>query len=99
LYTEYEKLKKDFGQEMAKKVIKFRLSHFPEMERVSEEEGILEETQCRAVEHCDVYYVREQFESAKKSFEAFRADLPEEAVGIEVYESKEAIEVCCMSWK
>jgi hypothetical protein len=94
LYVEYAKLKKNYGQEMAKKIIKFRLSHFSEMKRVSEEEGILEETQCRAVEHCDVYYVRKQFKSAMKSFEVFKADLPEEAAGIQVYESKEAIEVC-----
>lgn len=47
---------------MAKKIIKFRLSHSPEMKRVSEEENILDEMQCRAVEHSEVYYVREQFD-------------------------------------
>jgi hypothetical protein len=62
LYVDDAKLKRNYGQEMAKKIIKFRLSHFPEMKRVSEEENILDEMQCRAVEHSEVYYVREQFD-------------------------------------
>jgi hypothetical protein len=97
LYSEYGKLKKDYGKEMAKKMIRFRLSHLPELKRVSEEEGILEDTQCREVEHCDVYYDRKLFESTKKKIEVYRKDMPEEAAEVQIYESKEGIEVGLVS--
>lgn len=79
---------------MAKKIIRFRTSHFAELKRVSEEEGILENTQCREVEHCDVYYDPEAFESAKEKLKAFKADMPEEAANAQVHDSAGAIEVC-----
>jgi hypothetical protein len=98
LYLDYGKLKNAYGEEVAKKVIRFRLAHFSEMKRVSEEEDILKETQCREVEHCEVYFDQELFDSAKKNFEIFRADLAKEATDIQGYDSKDGIEVCHMSW-
>lgn len=99
LFLDYAKLKENHGKEMAMKVIRFRLAHLSEMKKVSIEEGILEETQLRVVEHCDVYYDQELFDSAKIALEDFRTDMPDEArdVQLEVHESKEDMEVCCVT--
>jgi hypothetical protein len=93
LYLEYGKLKKNYGEQMAKRLIRFRSSHFAELKRVSEEEGILEQTQCRDVEHCDVYYDPEIFDSAKKKLEVYKTDMATEADAFQVHNSQEAIEV------
>lgn len=93
LYTEYKQLKEVYGGPMAKKIIKFRMDHFSELKAVSEEEGILHYTQCREVEHCDVYYDQELFTSAKEKYEIYKTDLPEEAAEYQLHESKEAIKV------
>lgn len=78
---------------MAKKLIRFRLRHFAELKRISEEEGILEQTQCREVEHCDVYYDPETFDSAKKRLQVYKTDMATEAAGFQVHNSQEAMEV------
>ena len=96
LHLNYAMLKKNYGKEMAKKVIKFRLSHVSKMKKVSEEEEIFGETQFRVVEHCDVYYDQNLFDSAKIALEDFGADMPDEALDLQIYESKDCIEVCCV---
>lgn len=78
---------------MAKKLIRFRLSHFAELKRVSEEEGILEQTQCREVEHCDVYYDTKSFNSAKKKLGVYKADMGMEAANFQVHGSRDACKV------
>jgi hypothetical protein len=93
LYHDYLSLKRDHGQVVAQKVIKFRLAHLEELRRVAEEEGILPETQWREVETVDVFYNAELFQKAKVKVQRYKADLPFDAEHHRVYEAEEAIEV------
>ncbi|KAG1857114.1 FAD dependent oxidoreductase-domain-containing protein [Suillus subluteus] len=52
-YHDYEDLKKRVGEDMAKKMIRFRKAHLDEILAIAVEEGITEYTQCRAVEGVD----------------------------------------------
>ncbi|KAK0506551.1 FAD dependent oxidoreductase [Armillaria luteobubalina] len=56
LYHDYLDLKKKHGTEVAKQIIQFRLSHLDELISVAEEEGLIEESQCRKVDTYDVYF-------------------------------------------
>lgn len=91
IYEEYEDLKHEYGIEGAKKILRFRLKHFAELAKVIEEEGLLEETQWRAVEHCEVYFDPDQLQAAQTSFKAFATDMPEEAAKFKLYDAEEAI--------
>jgi hypothetical protein len=93
LYHDYSALKRNHGQVVAQKVIKFRLAHLQELRRVAEEECILPESQWREVETVDVYYDSELFKKAKTKVQRYKADLPFDAEHHRVYEGEEAIEV------
>ncbi|KAF7978979.1 hypothetical protein HWV62_44233 [Athelia sp. TMB] len=92
-YEEYEELKHEYGAKDARKIVRFRLKHFPELEKVVKEEGLLEETEWRSVEHSEVYFEPGQFETAQKRYKIFAADMPEEAAQCKFYDGKDAIEV------
>lgn len=96
LYHDYLSLKRDHGQAVAQKMIKFRLAHVQELRRVAEEEGILPESQWREAETVDVFYASELFDKAKTKVQRYKADLPFDAENHRVYEAEEAIEVCVM---
>jgi hypothetical protein len=94
LYHDYTSLKRNHGQAVAQKMIKLRLAHLEELRSVAEQEGILAESQWREVESVDVFYHSDMFEKAKTKVQTYKADLPFDAEHHEVYEAKEAIEVC-----
>ena len=78
---------------MAKRIIRWRLSHLQELKRVAQEEGIVEHTQIRDVEFLDVYYNLEDFKKAVECLRAWKADMPDEAEGVHTVNGAEAIEV------
>ncbi|KIJ08161.1 hypothetical protein PAXINDRAFT_89294 [Paxillus involutus ATCC 200175] len=92
LYHDYITLKEDHGDDIAQKMIKFRLAHLHELRRVAEEEGVLEESQWREVETVDVFYNQAQFDKAKVKVQRYQQDLPFESSHHRVYESAEAIQ-------
>ena len=93
LYSEYEDLKKQYGMEIAKKIIRFRLSHLPELLAVAEEEDLLQDSQCREVEAFDVFHDATLYETTKAQLSAYRKDLPEESINYRTYEGFECIKV------
>ena len=78
---------------MAKKIIRFRLSHLPELLAVAEEEGLLQDSQCREVEAFDVFYDATLYETAKALLSAYKKDLPVESINYRIYEGVECIKV------
>ena len=93
LYHDYEELKERWGEQEAKKMIKFRLSHLQEFIRIATEEDILKEGQCRQVEHVDVFLKEEPFVEAKAKLAKWRTAMPAEATGFGFLGRDEAIEV------
>jgi hypothetical protein len=49
------------GEDMAKKMVRFRTMHLDEILAVAAEEATTEYTQCRAVEGVDVYFDKPTF--------------------------------------
>ncbi|KAI0027001.1 FAD dependent oxidoreductase [Vararia minispora EC-137] len=90
LYTDYVQLKEEFGRDMAKRIIRWRLSHLYELQRVAFEEGALEFCQIREVDCLDVYYSKEEYAKAKELLAAWREDMPEEAQKVYSVDDKEA---------
>ncbi|KAJ3501174.1 hypothetical protein NMY22_g19016 [Coprinellus aureogranulatus] len=93
LYQDYVALKKEHGKDMAQKIVRFRLSHLEELLQVAEEEGLLDDSQCRRVEAFDVFHDKDLFSEAKAWFREYKEDLPEESRHYKIYETPEEIEV------
>jgi glycine/D-amino acid oxidase-like deaminating enzyme len=93
LYHDYTTLQADHGNDIAQKMIKFRLAHLHELRRAAEEEGVLEESQWREVETVDVFYNQDRFDKAKMKVQRYQQDLAFESSHHRVYESAEAIQV------
>ncbi|KAJ7759274.1 nucleotide-binding domain-containing protein [Mycena metata] len=88
IYHDYAALKKKHGAEMAKSILKFRFAHIAELIQVSEEESILADSQCRAVETFDVFFNQEMFDLAVQNLNAYLDEMPEQrkswrVVGVE----------------
>ncbi|KAF7356564.1 Fad dependent [Mycena venus] len=78
LFHDYLTLKKQFGAERAKSIIRFRLAHLAELIRVSKEEDILADSQCREVETFDVFFEQEAFDLAVQNLNAYLDEMPEQ---------------------
>ncbi|KAG2066727.1 nucleotide-binding domain-containing protein [Suillus decipiens] len=85
-YHDYEDLKKRVGEDMAKKMIRFRKAHLDEILAVAAEEGITEYTQCRAVEGVDVYFDQLTFKEAQRKLQVYQRDMGEHAGSYTCYE-------------
>ncbi|KIJ67117.1 hypothetical protein HYDPIDRAFT_85690 [Hydnomerulius pinastri MD-312] len=90
LYHDYATLKRDHGEVIAQKMIKFRLAHLHELKTAAEDEGIQQESQWREVETVDAFYNQELFNKTKGKVRQYQHDLPFEASHHCVYESDAA---------
>lgn len=93
LHDDYVEIKAKYGAIEAAKFVRMRLQHIQELIAVAKEEGASEVSQAREVNGLDVYLAEEPYREAKARFEAWAAEMPEEAKGISCVEGKEAIEV------
>ena len=78
---------------MAKKIIRFRLSHLEQLLAVAKEEDLLDDSQCRQVEAFDVFHDAGLFRKALSWLREYQTDLPEEGLHFKVYESPEEFKV------
>ncbi|KAJ7612451.1 FAD dependent oxidoreductase [Mycena polygramma] len=78
LFHDYLTLKEEHGTEMAKSIIEFRLAHLAELIRVSREEDILADSQCREVETFDVFFDDETFDLAVQKLTVYLDEMPEQ---------------------
>ena len=90
LYHDYKELKDEFGADVAKKNIHFRLAHLQEFLAIAEAEGIEKQSQCRRSEHFDVYFDKEEYEEVKASLHVWKAEMPEESCSWVSVDSPEA---------
>jgi len=93
LYHDYTELKAAHGMDMARKIIRFRLSHFQELLSVATDENLLEESQCREVEALDAFCEPSLYNEAKGKLETYKRDLPEESSRYQIYEGSDKIKV------
>lgn len=79
LYQDFEELKEQFGEEIAKKMIKFRLLHLSEFKAIADAEDITKFCQFRETEHFEVHLGEQTWEDSKASLEVWKAAMPEES--------------------
>jgi hypothetical protein len=91
LHHDYSELKKNHGATMAQRILRWRLSHFHELQRVAIDEGLLGDSQIRNVESLDVYLSEDEYTNAKKLLEIWRKDMPEEAKFTHALDGEEAM--------
>lgn len=89
-YHDYEDLKKRVGEDMAKKLMRFRIAHLNEISAVAADEGITEYTQCRDVEGVDVYFDEPTFREARRKMEVYQRDMGEHAGLFACHEGSDA---------
>ncbi|KAF8216541.1 FAD dependent oxidoreductase [Mycena galopus ATCC 62051] len=78
LFHDYFALKKELGAEMAKSIIGFRLAHLAELMKVSKEDGIVADSQCREVETFDVFFEQKTFDYAVQNLNKYLDEMPEQ---------------------
>lgn len=89
-------MKARFGREATEKIVRFRTMHTEAYRQVITEAqipGLLESCQFRDVEAIEASVHPQTWESRKKQFNAWRADMPTEAAEWSLYEGQEAIQV------
>ncbi|KAK5788768.1 hypothetical protein VI817_009726 [Penicillium citrinum] len=77
-----------FGEEIAKKTLRFRLAHLKEMLQVCEELGISEEVQARKVQFLSAHFGAEAWKDALERLHRFQAAMPEESAEWIAYDKK-----------
>ncbi|PFH48210.1 hypothetical protein AMATHDRAFT_150398 [Amanita thiersii Skay4041] len=91
LYPHYASLKAEYGIELAKQIIRFRLAHLPLMLKVSAEENLSQDSQCREVEAFDVFHNADLYSQAKKMLSEYQNDLKQESLDYKIYEGPECV--------
>ena len=83
---EYAELADVFGEEIARKTLRFRLSHLREMLSVAEEMDLTEVAQARQVQFLSAYFGEQPWKGALERFRRFKEGMPEEAAEWIAYE-------------
>lgn len=77
---EYAEIADLFGEESARKHLRFRLAHLHEMLGVVEELGLTEVTQARRVWFLSAYFGEEPWKAAVERLRRFKVGMPEDSV-------------------
>lgn len=91
---EYAELADTFGEEAARKCLRFRMAHLPEMLGVAEELGLTEQTQARKIRFLSAFFGKEPWKGALERLERFKSGMPEESAEWVAYEKDQIPEVC-----
>ena len=90
---EYADFADEFGEDAARKILRFRLAHLREMLSVAEELGLTEVAQARKVQFLSAYFGDENWRSAKERLRRFKKGMPEESEEWIAYERDSIPEV------
>ena len=90
---EYAELSDVFGEDAARKILRFRLAHLPEMLHVAGNLGLREEAQVRKVKFLSTYFGEEPWKAALGRFYRFKKDMPEESKDWVAIDDKSLLEV------
>jgi hypothetical protein len=95
-YVEYAGLKKKYGKDAAKKVVKFRLAQLDAMFETSNKLGpeVLDSSVLRRVDGQDLYFDSEVFEQVKLRLADYLEDFPEQENRWLSHEGDDLDEVC-----
>ncbi|KIL61456.1 hypothetical protein M378DRAFT_193437 [Amanita muscaria Koide BX008] len=99
LYAHYQWLKDEFGADVAKDIIRFRLKHLPELVTVAAEENLLEDSQCREVESFDVFHDKGLYSQVKEMLSVYQKELPLEGSSYRTHEGDETFKNLQLSSK
>jgi len=91
---EYAEIADVFGEESARKLLRFRLAHLREMLGVAEELGLTEVAQARNVQFLSAYFGDEPWKAALERLRRFKEGMPEESAEWVSYEGGSIQEVC-----
>ena len=94
LFDDWKNNKELYGEEDAKRLVKFRLAHVQEMQAIAREEGIVAESQVRVTEHLEAYTDVEDFEEARDKFLAWQEAMPDESAPFEAHDCAATMKVC-----
>lgn len=83
---EYVELAETFGEDTAKSLMRFRLSHLKTILDAAHELGITESSQARRVQFLSVYFEQETWEAAKERLKKFKDAMPEDSTEWVAYE-------------
>lgn len=78
-YEDYPHLKQHFGKDVAMKMVRFRMNHIEELQRVAREENVEVESQVRAVTTLNVVFDKIVWECLKDQLREFKEDFGDEA--------------------
>ncbi|KZT68823.1 FAD dependent oxidoreductase [Daedalea quercina L-15889] len=92
LYHDYAELEKTFGEDATKQMIRFRLAHRQEMQRIAEKEDIVKGSQVRETEHLDVFSCLKTYEEAKNNLRIWKSAMPDESHTFGFVDAAEAVE-------
>lgn len=90
---EYAELADAFGEEAARKNMRFRLAHLREMLDVAEDLDLTEEVQARRVRFLSAFFGKEPWNDALERLRRFKNGMPEESAEWTVYEKESIPEV------
>ncbi|KAK6352279.1 hypothetical protein TWF730_009109 [Orbilia blumenaviensis] len=78
-YEEYPRLKRIYGNEIAARILRFRLRHLEELKAVAKEEGedCLQESEVREVTGTDVYFDHDVMKEGVERLEEWKRENPE----------------------
>ncbi|KAJ5778150.1 hypothetical protein N7520_001396 [Penicillium odoratum] len=82
----YAELADVYGDETARKTIRFRLAHLREMLGVAEELGLTEETQARQVQFLSAFFGDQPWKDALERLRRFKEGMPEESADWTTYD-------------
>ena len=95
---EYAELADVFGEDAARKILRFRLAHLPETLAVAEELGLTEETQVRKVKILSAYFGEEPWKAALEKFHRFKKGMPEESKDWVAIDSESTLKVSLLTY-
>ncbi|KAJ5675542.1 hypothetical protein N7462_008439 [Penicillium macrosclerotiorum] len=83
---EYAELADVFGEDVARKTLRFRLAHLREILNVAEELGLTEEAQARKVRFLSAFFGEQPWKEALERLRRFKNGMPEESAEWVAYE-------------
>ncbi|EAU36654.1 predicted protein [Aspergillus terreus NIH2624] len=85
-FTEFEAT---FGLDIAKRIMKFRLAHRPELLEVAEEYDLTEKAQVRKVQFLSVHFDEERWRASASCIQRFKECMPDEAAEWKLIEKED----------
>lgn len=91
---DYADLEDSLGEDAARKIMRFRLAHLPEILQTAEEIGLTDSAQVRKVRFMSAYFSDKSWEAALERLLRFKLGMPEESAEWVAHGGDSVPEVC-----